>query len=71
MTLIRFGKMSSSVKKAFSRLPPSLIPVHYKLRLKPDLEKFTFQGWAQIQLKVKEETQQVSHVILVTFDVRY
>ena len=30
-------------KKAFSRLPGCIVPKHYSLRLKPDLEKFTFK----------------------------
>ena len=32
------------VKKAFARLPTSIKPTKYHLRLKPDLAKFTFQA---------------------------
>jgi len=49
----------SVAKKAFSRLPQALRPKHYSVRLKPDLDKFTFQGWMLVNLEVKEQTKKI------------
>lgn len=43
---------TTSTKKAFSRLPSAIKPIKYHLRLKPDLEAFTFQGWMRVELDV-------------------
>jgi len=40
--------------KPFSRLPKSVIPSHYAIRLKPDLVKHTFTGEATIKVEIKE-----------------
>lgn len=39
-------------KKPFERLPKTVVPKHYALELKPDLEKFTFAGKTSIDLEV-------------------
>jgi hypothetical protein len=40
-------------------LPKTVSPVKYTLTLKPDLETFRFAGVAQIELDVKEDTQEL------------
>ena len=40
-------------------LPKNVSPVKYTLTLKPDLETFKFGGVAQIELDVKENTQEL------------
>lgn len=39
-------------KKPFERLPLDVVPINYKLELKPDLNAFTFQGKLEITVKV-------------------
>ena len=41
-----------SEKKPFERLPKDVIPTNYKLRLQPDLEKYTFSGNVVITVQV-------------------
>lgn len=43
-------------RKAFERLPKTVVPVNYKLKLCPNMEKFTFVGEQSIQVEVKEAT---------------
>jgi len=42
------------MSKSFERLPSSVIPSHYTITLKPDLQNFTFKGIAVIEVDVKE-----------------
>ncbi len=49
----------SALKKPFSRLPACVKPVHYNIRLKPDLTSFTFQGWMKVNLEVKSQTDRI------------
>lgn len=41
-----------SSRAAFSRLPAHLRPLHYNVRLKPDLVGLTFQGWLNVDVEV-------------------
>lgn len=43
-------KMSKKV--AFKRLPANIVPKHYVLELKPDLQKFTFAGKTSVKIQV-------------------
>lgn len=47
----RLGSMSEE-KKPFERLPTDVVPVNYKVELRPDLAAFTFQGKLEITVKV-------------------
>lgn len=38
--------------KPFKRLPRNVVPTHYDLFLKPDLEKFVFEGTVAVNLEV-------------------
>jgi hypothetical protein len=40
--------------KPFERLPTCVIPLHYDVYLKPNLNTFVFEGKVDIQLKVKK-----------------
>ncbi|GFR58996.1 puromycin-sensitive aminopeptidase [Elysia marginata] len=51
--------MTSVCQKNFQRLPKNVAPKHYKLKLKPDLEKFTFEGWEDITLEVVCPTHKI------------
>ena len=42
-----------TAKKDFERLPTSVKPVNYNIRLHPDLEKFTFTGVEVIDVEVR------------------
>ena len=44
--------MSSEEKKPFERLPTDVVPVNYKVELRPDLKAWTFQGKLEITAKV-------------------
>lgn len=41
-------------KKPFERLPTNVLPRNYKLELKPDLKKFTFEGQLEITAEVSQ-----------------
>ena len=47
---------AAETKKPFSRLPTTVKPVHYVVKVKPDLKKFTFTGSVEIQLDVNQAT---------------
>ncbi|XP_026480740.1 puromycin-sensitive aminopeptidase [Ctenocephalides felis] len=46
-------------KKAFERLPKTVLPKHYYLELKPDLKAFTFTGKTKIDLEVASTTNSI------------
>ena len=48
--LTRFFSTSSKVE--FSRLPKNVIPINYALSIKPDLNKFKFDGRVAIDVEV-------------------
>ncbi|RWS22396.1 puromycin-sensitive aminopeptidase-like protein, partial [Leptotrombidium deliense] len=57
----------STEKKPFERLPKTVVPHVYHLCLKPDLEKFTFDGTVKIDVTVAEPTHQI---LLNAFDLK-
>lgn len=48
-------KYKMATKKEFERLPKTVVPVNYKLKLQPDLQQFTFEGTVEIKVEVKEK----------------
>ena len=50
----------SEEKRPFERLPSDVVPVNYKLELRPDLAKFTFQGKLDIKAKVGQPTRSMA-----------
>ena len=44
----------SEEKKPFERLPTNVLPINYKVELRPDLKTFTFKGDLEITAKVLE-----------------
>ena len=46
-------------KKPFSRLPTTVKPVHYVVKVKPDLKEFSFTGSVEIQLDVNQSTDEL------------
>ena len=39
-------------KKAFERLPKTIVPAHYNLRIQPHLKNATFDGQVEIHVQV-------------------
>ena len=54
--------MSGGEEKPFERLPADLVPLNYKVELRPDLRTFTFQGKLEITAKVL--TTSILHLLL-------
>ena len=50
--LAKLFSSSMSQKKEFQRLPGTVIPSNYALKLKPDLNAFTFEGSEEISVEV-------------------
>jgi puromycin-sensitive aminopeptidase len=49
-----------TVKKKSVRLSPDIYPVSYKISVKPDFEKFTFEGSETITLTLKKQTSEIT-----------
>jgi len=49
--------MSGEGRKAFSRLPKTVVPENYAIRLKPDIQAFTFEGYEDITIRTVEATK--------------
>ena len=54
-----FKEQVDDKKKPFSRLPTTVKPVHYVVKVKPDLKKFSFTGSVEIQLDVNQSTDEL------------
>jgi len=52
--------MTSSKAAGRVLLPPTVEPVKYDIKLKPDLVNFTFEGSETIGLEIKESTDEIS-----------
>jgi hypothetical protein len=44
--------LTMPVSKPFERLPKSVVPKHYNLKLKPDLKTFVFEGQETVDVEV-------------------
>ncbi|KAI1303651.1 Puromycin-sensitive aminopeptidase [Halotydeus destructor] len=49
----------SSEKKAFQRLPSTVVPKHYAITLKPDLKTFIFEGHQTVDVEIHQETDTI------------
>ncbi|ESO88043.1 hypothetical protein LOTGIDRAFT_204438 [Lottia gigantea] len=49
----------TSAKKAFDRLPNTVVPSNYQIRLHPNLTAFTFDGTEEISVEVKNATDTI------------
>ena len=58
-TLSTMGLESHVTKKDFQRLPTTVKPVNYRLKLQPDLKKFVFAGTSDIEVNVVQATNQI------------
>ena len=55
---------SSDEKKPFERLPTDVVPVNYKVELRPDLKAWTFQGKLEITTKVDKYTELANYLYM-------
>ena len=46
-------------KKPFSRLPSTILPIHYDIFLKPDLKSLTFEGQMSVKLLIQQSTDKL------------
>ncbi len=53
-------KKPKKINERSVRLSSNVIPITYKLSLKPDLKKFTFEGTEQIDIVLKKPTAQIT-----------
>jgi len=58
-TTYSFGRIKMPDKKPFNRLPKCVVPCNYALRLKPDLQKFTFEGHQDISVQTNATTKSI------------
>jgi len=57
------------VKKNPYLLPTGVEPIHYNIRLRPDLEKFVFHGEEIVEIKIKESVSKiVLHAVELEID---
>lgn len=49
----RFFSTMAGDKKPFERLPTHVVPANYSIRLKPNLDAFTFEGYEEITVQVR------------------
>ena len=47
------------MRKNTYRLTKDVVPIEYKIVLKPDLDRFVFEGEESIEIKVKKETREI------------
>ena len=47
---------SMATEKRHGRLPTNVVPRHYSIRMRPDLELFVFDGDVNVTLEVREAT---------------
>lgn len=52
--------MTKNIKKKSVRLSKNIFPISYDLRIKPDLESFTFSGNETIKLKINKDTKSIT-----------
>ena len=56
--LSALNQKSAEMKPEFERLPKSVTPSHYDLKLQPDLVNFTFTGSSKTSIKVSRTSRQ-------------
>lgn len=49
----------SKPEKSSCLLPSSVVPVNYDVQLRPDFQKFTFDGIVNIQIEIRETTREI------------
>lgn len=52
--------MPKKLKKKFARLSTEVIPERYEIKIKPDLEKFVFEGEETVFLQIKKPTKTIT-----------
>ena len=53
-------------KPKFERLPSNVVPVNYRVELRPNLNVFTFYGKLEISAKVATNYQNMFYVCILT-----
>ncbi|KAI9588021.1 puromycin-sensitive aminopeptidase isoform X1 [Glossina fuscipes] len=57
---IKKETMAPGPQRVFQRLPSDVLPTHYQLELKPNLDSFTFEGNTTIDLRIIKPTSAIT-----------
>ena len=55
-------------KAEFARLPINVVPSHYFLTIRPDIDSFTFSGSETVNVQVRERTKTI---VLNSLDIAF
>ena len=63
---MHFVQQAMAQEASSARLPTNVVPSHYHLTIRPEINEFTFSGSETVQLQVREPT---STIVLNALDI--